>query len=760
MVSAISVNPNNPNEIYIGASLSGLFHTTDRGQHWECLSDHAEFPVLGVKEIIVNYEKNPHAIIMTGGANSFWFESVNYGIIKSNDGGRTWSKTYEDIKGSFTNMEFKGILQDSISKKLYAYSGKKILRSDDDGNTWQEIFSLENDTLKKYKEHGITDVVLNTKNHSLYLTLYIYPEKKDSVFSKESQLISIKNCEAELAKMNILNHTAALKEAYNTDDISGVLTIKITKPNNNSSILYVQQNYAKNASQVLYFFDMNYNQVANFVIPNSGVLAEDLTWYSGLQINPKNPAHMYLGATVFYTSSDSGRRFTPNYGYNYGDNNEPHVDIRKYLITKWSEDGVHDEIYLGTDGGLSFSNNSGKTFTNLNGSSLPITQFYGFDVSPFTSTMSAGAQDNSIFSYLPYEKKWIFVVRGDGYDVEYSKKFPGEAYGQYNSRVLRKTNNDVAPFDTPMRHELFEMASNKKTLQTLRNGDLYFAENKLHIYHRTSNTWSDYALPTPHATLGFQVAPSDSSIIYLSSYWNGLYKSIDGGKTFVEITQKIIVNNNYRGDGTRFHAICVHPDNPNKLWISRGYLGDYIDICKQTERVYYSEDGGNSWVDYSEGLPIYNVSDLVFLEGTKEGLFASTFEGIYFRENKNATWALYSNHFPKCVVPEMKVDYCRGKLVAITYGRGLWETDLPNCNYNDPLIIDKPSTWTTPSNKEALYVTRDIIIKRKGSLNIATTVHIAKGKSIFVKEKNKLAFTGQGKITNECHEEWGGVKKK
>jgi hypothetical protein len=108
--------------------------------------------------------------------------------------------------------------------------------------------------------------------------------------------------------------------------------------------------------------------------------------------------------------------------------------------------GESDYIYLGTDGGLSFSNNGGKSFVNLNGESLPITQFYGMGVSPFTGSISAGSQDNSIMSYLPKEKKWIVAIRGDGYDVEYDKLRPNIAYGQYNSRAMMMTKNDVAPF--------------------------------------------------------------------------------------------------------------------------------------------------------------------------------------------------------------------------------------------------------------------------------------------------------------------------
>jgi hypothetical protein len=466
---------------------------------------------------------------------------------------------------------------------------------------------------------------------------------------------------------------------------------------------------------------------------------------------------MYTAGTIVYASNDSGSNFRRRYAYGFGDNSEPHADIRSMLITRYSEDGLHDEIYLGTDGGLSYSSDGGRTFKNLNGSFLPITEFYGMGVSPFSGIISAGSQDNSIFSFDPTTNQWHFEVRGDGYDVAYDLRIKGVAYGQYNSQAIYSTKNDIAPFETFLRGGS-RLASNRQTLQTHPNGNLYFADQSFHILRKGSDQWESYETHTPHQALAFEVSQSNSNTVYLSSFWEGLYKSTDGGKTFQDITAKVNVNGMALGK-TRITAICIDPGNEDRLWIGLGYLGNYYDACNPGVRVLRSVDGGETWMDYSDGLPTYNVTDLVLVEGSSGSLFAATVEGVYLRERVSNRWGLFSTNLPKCLITELDISYCRGKLIVSTYGRGLWETSLPEFKFDDPILIKKPTVWTADSN-EVRSLERDIRVLRKGSLVIECPVHVAKGKSIFVRKKNQLVIRGKGKLLNECGEDWGGIQVK
>lgn len=47
-VTAIAVNPNNPNIMYIGTAWGGIWHTRNGGSHWTPIFDRA--PALGIGE--------------------------------------------------------------------------------------------------------------------------------------------------------------------------------------------------------------------------------------------------------------------------------------------------------------------------------------------------------------------------------------------------------------------------------------------------------------------------------------------------------------------------------------------------------------------------------------------------------------------------------------------------------------------------------------------------------------------------------------
>lgn len=759
-ITAISVNPNDSMEIFVGAYSAGLFHTVNRGKSWECLTDNFKYPIIGVNDIWIDYQKKPYTILLTTGSKTVC-DGAEFGILKSTDGGKTWSNHYLENKEVFVAAITKKIKKDEENKIFYVMGNKNIIRSFDEGETWDEIFS-ENQVpeIIAKKDYEILSMELSNDGSELYFTTKTSYEidKETHQVILECDLIKIKNCNRKGGHSLYEKLTNKLNNYYLPAEGHASFALKISKPNKEVNQLVIDRTYIDNMAHSLYRFDISTQECTSYFSPNNNYFPEDIYWKAGLKISPTNPKNMYLAGNVLNKSTDSGKTFKALYEYGYGDNNVPHTDIRCYEITQYSEDTERDHIYLGTDGGLSFSSNGGKSFVNLNGESLPITQFYGLGVSPFTGTISAGSQDNSILSYLPKEKKWIYAVRGDGYDVEYSKLIPKMAYGQYNSRLMTMTQNDVAPFERGMNMEPKERASNKKTIATDKNGNVYFAEDQFNILRKNESKWERTAFDEMHETLAFAVRTSNSDIIYLSKFWHSLFKSTDGGKTFTNISDKVKIDGQIKSN-TRIHAICISPTDADKVWISLGYLGNYTDACNPSPRVLYSSDGGENWIDYSEGLPVYNVSDLVFLEGTSEALFAATMEGIFFRENKNERWKLFSTNLPKCIIPEMQISYCRGKLIAATYGRGLWETDLPQVKYTEALQINKKTIWEV-GEKEALYFTQDIILGKKATLTINSAVHMAKGKTIWVKNKNQIILGKNGKLLNDCGESWNGIQVK
>jgi photosystem II stability/assembly factor-like uncharacterized protein len=758
VITAININPSDTNEIYIGTMTSGLFHTKNRGLNWICLTDNYLYPIMGVKDIHVDFTKTPHTVMLATGSSNTWYDAANFGVIHSTDGGQNWSKSNVFDETTVMSYEIKQIIKDSASNLYYAFGKKEIMRSNDQGKNWEIIYSPSLfPNLFYNKEFEIISILLSNVGQTIYFSTRANPlftDLKDSILL-ESDFVQLNNCAKDKSEITFIKRTNELKQYYHNQLKNPSYAIKLSKGIRNT--IWINRTFVETREHALYHYNIETNQITSVVSPNNKNLPEDIYWMKGLTLNQSNEAVQYLCGNVLYKSTDTGMHFKMMYGYSYGSDNIPHADIRSVFIAKHSEDGEQDEIYLGTDGGLSYSDNGGKSFRNLNGPSLPITQFYGLGSSPFSGMISAGSQDNSIMSYNPKTKEWIHDVRGDGYDVEYSKRIPGEAFGQYNSRAMMRTINDQAPFSQSAFISPKESASNKKTIAVHPNGTTYFAEYNLNILKHGSKKWESNPIGLPHQALAMACSESDSNVLYISSYWNALFKSTDGGKTFTDISKQITINGALYD--TRIHAICVSPTDPDKVWISLGYFGDYYDLCKKSVRVVYSPDGGKNWIDISNGLPSYYVTDIVYYDGSQDALFASTYEGIYIKSSLTEDWKLFSTNFPKCIVSELNINYCRGKIIAATYGRGLWECDLPEIKLS-PKILKGKISLETESTVEALFYTTDISLHKKASLYINCTLHMPKGKSIYLRNKNQLTYGPNGRIVNDCGETWGGLKYK
>ena len=125
------------------------------------------------------------------------------------------------------------------------------------------------------------------------------------------------------------------------------------------------------------------------------------------------------------------------------------------------------------------------------------------------------------------------------------------------------------------------------------------------------------------------VAPSDSSIVWVgsgeannsrSSYWgDGVYKSVDGGKTWKNMGLK---------ESHHVGRILIHPTNPNVVYVAAlGHL--YSD--NEERGLYKTTDGGNTWskvLAVQEKKKHIGVVDVAMSPDNPDVLLAATFDKI------------------------------------------------------------------------------------------------------------------------------------
>ncbi|WP_430812704.1 MULTISPECIES: LamG-like jellyroll fold domain-containing protein [unclassified Carboxylicivirga] len=111
---------------------------------------------------------------------------------------------------------------------------------------------------------------------------------------------------------------------------------------------------------------------------------------------------------------------------------------------------------------------------------------------------------------------------------------------------------------------------------------------------------------------------------------------------------------------------CVDPDKPQQIWLG-GANG----------AVYQSADGGQSWASIKGSLPDGHVIELLYHEGTAGDLYALVQGyGVFYKAAEASDWQLWMKGFNLADFTEIRIDYPTQKLLAASYGRGLWEADL------------------------------------------------------------------------------------
>lgn len=120
------------------------------------------------------------------------------------------------------------------------------------------------------------------------------------------------------------------------------------------------------------------------------------------------------------------------------------------------------------------------------------------------------------------------------------------------------------------------------------------------------------------------VAPSNGDVLYVgtgeannqrSSYWgNGVYKSIDGGKTFLHLGL----------DGTdHIGRIAVHPQNPDIVFVA---AAGALYTSNDARGLYRTRDGGKTWERVQDLGADVGFIDVVFDGKHPDTVYAASYE--------------------------------------------------------------------------------------------------------------------------------------
>ena len=93
--------------------------------------------------------------------------------------------------------------------------------------------------------------------------------------------------------------------------------------------------------------------------------------------------------------------------------------------------------------------------------------------------------------------------------------------------------------------------------------------------------------------------------------------------------------------------------------------------------VFKTNNGGVDWRDISGNLPNVRVNDLLLDPDMSNTLYVALDAGVWRSTDGGANWATVASGLPNVIVMGIKLHRPSRTLRAATYGRGVWELQVP-----------------------------------------------------------------------------------
>ena len=572
-----------------------------------------ELPQIGVSGIAVDYSNSDIIYIATGDKDAG--DSYSVGVYKSTDGGLTWNPT-ATMGGSNPSRAGDIIIHPTNNQILWCATNNGIYKTTDAGGSWTNVQS------GNFSQGSIR---LKPDNPSV-----VYAVSKDTFYKSN----------------NSGDTFTQITEGLPLNSNRMLLDVTVA----NADYIYILSADSSGDFQGIY---RSTDSGINFTSQNTStdIFESSQSWFDlALAVSSTNPDEIYTGCLNVWKSTDGGVSLTKI--NNWSSPSAPsytHADIH-YL-------GFHgNKLFCGSDGGIYVSENNGSNFTDLT-AGVQISQFYKIAVSKQTvSKMMGGLQDNGGYAYS--NNQWKNYYGADGMDTAINPNNPNQYYGFIQNGIRLYISNNAGnglsgSVDSPGTNGNWVTP-----LITNAAGEIFSGYNNL--FKLVSGSWvqqNTQTLGTGNLEL-ISVDPSNDNIMYIANE-SSLYKSTDLGVTFTNIYNT----------STPITSIEVHSSDSNIVYLTtRGTSG----------QVLKSIDGGLNFINFSTGLPAIGKNCIVHQgRNTNNPLYLGTNLGVYYRDDSMTSWQPFDINLPNVSVRDLELNLEDAKLVAATYGRGVWQTDIP-----------------------------------------------------------------------------------
>ncbi|PKP39632.1 MAG: glycosyl hydrolase, partial [Bacteroidetes bacterium HGW-Bacteroidetes-13] len=651
----------------------GILKSTDHGKTWENVglpdSHH-------IGRIILN-PNNPNEVVI-GALGHLYSPNAERGVFKTKDGGKSWKKTLFvnentgiiDVAFAPGNFQIQYAAAWQKDRKAWNFdgsgAGSGIYKSTDGGDSWTLLTTADSGfpTGKGVGRIGLAVFDENTV-YAVHDNQFHRPEtdtkpKTDALSKDDFKSISVEAfLNLDNKKLNDYLKNNGFQEKYRAENVKQLVRDGSVKPVDLAK-------YLEDANAQL--FDTPVIGAEVYRTNDGGKTwrkthegyIDDLFYSYGyyfaqINVNPKDVNQIYLSGVPLIKSEDGGKTFKSI------DKENVHSDHHAL----WIDPNLPGHLVNGNDGGVNITYDDGQNWLKANDPAVG--QYYYINVDnqkPYN--VYGGLQDNGVWkgaNTYRASKSWQAdgeypykeIMGGDGMQVQIDNRnanivYTGFQFGNYYRLDLAK--NDNKPI-TPQ-HDLGEAPYrfNWQTpilLSSLNQDILYFGSNHLHRSLDKGDTWESISPDLTQGGKPGNVAYGTLTSIAESPFQFGLiYIGTDDGN--VQLT---------RNGGGSWENVSA--SFPKDLWVSRvvasAHKKERVYVSLNGYRwddfkpyIYVSEDFGKTWKNINGNLPLSPVNVIKEDPKVPNLLYVGTDDGVYVSFNRGDSWELFSSGLPKVAV--------------------------------------------------------------------------------------------------------------
>jgi hypothetical protein len=677
-INDFAVVESDPNIVFIATASAGVWRTTNNGVTWESVFD--DQPVSSIGDIAVAPSDPSIVWVGSGESNNRQSSSWGNGVYKSTDGGDSWTHVGLDdtlhIGRLLIHPTDPEVVYVAATGHLWGPNPERgVYKTNDGGLTWTNTLFIDEDT-------GITDLAMDPVSPgTLYAAAY---QRRRTAFG--------------------FNGGGLGSGIYKTTD-GGSTWLRLTNDLPEGVTGRIGLDIYRADPRIVYAI-VQHTDGGVFRSEDRGQSWTRMSdtnprpmYYSQIRIDPSNDQRIWAAGARMAYSQDGGKTFV----------NDWIQTIHGDFHALWINPADSDHMMTGSDGGMHYSYDRGRTWDFVN--TMALGQFYeiGYDMEmPYN--VYGGLQDNgswggpvrTLYQRGITNEDWFRVGGGDGFYTQVDPNDTATLYlesqnGNVSRLNLETTERKAIRPEPDDESERYRFDWNSPILISPHNSQtIYYGGNRLFKSTDRGDTWSrtedltksqdrdempimgvevtDETLSRHDGISSFgqiisvSESPRLEGLLYVGMDDGNLQVSQDGAASWQEVSGVI-------------------PDLPEGTYVSRVQASSHADARVYATMdghrnddysvyVYASEDYGDSWESIASNLPDGHTMNVIREHPRNENLLVLGGEfGAYITINRGEEWHQIKGALPTVPVDDIAIHPRDNDLILGTHGRSIWVLD-------------------------------------------------------------------------------------